>query len=67
MNSILVPKLDIEPTHTLLVTISGIKEGVENLANHYGIHLISEPDFSQIISRVEKFVSEWHSKNGGKK
>ncbi|MFQ5497289.1 MAG: hypothetical protein ACE5DU_05320 [Nitrosopumilus sp.] len=67
MNSILVPKLDIEPTHTLLVTLSGINEGVDTLANHYGIHLISEPDFSQIISRVEKFVSAWHSKNGGKK
>ena len=67
MNSILVPKLDIEPTHTLLVTISGIQEGVETLANHYGIHLISEPDFSKILSRVEKFVSEWHSKKGGKK
>jgi len=67
MNSILVPKLDIEPTHTLLVTLSGINEGVDTLANHYGIHLVSEPDFSQIISRVEKFVSGWHSKNGVKK
>jgi len=67
MNSILVPKLDIDPTNTLLVTVSGINNGVENLAKHYGIDLISEPDFSQVISRVEKFVSEWYSKNGGKK
>lgn len=67
MNSILVPKLDIDPTHTLLVTVSGLNDGVESLAKHYGIHLISEPDFSQILSRVEEFVSDWYSKNGGKK
>jgi nitrite reductase/ring-hydroxylating ferredoxin subunit len=67
MNSILVPKLDIDPTNTLLVTVSGINDGIESLAQHYGIHLISEPDFSQILSRVEDFVSEWYSKNGGKK
>ncbi len=67
MNSILVPKLDIDPTNTLLVTVSEINDGVENLAQHYGIHLISELDFTQILSRVEEFVSEWHSKNGGKK
>jgi len=67
MNSILVPKLDIDPTNTLLVTVSGINDGVESLATHYGIHLISEHDFSQTLSRVEEFVSEWYSKNGGKK
>ena len=63
MNSILVPKLDINPTNTLLVTVSGVNDGVENLAKHYGIDLISDPDFSQIIARVEEFVSEWYSKN----
>jgi nitrite reductase/ring-hydroxylating ferredoxin subunit len=63
MNSILVPKLDIDPTNTLLVTISDINDGMENFAKHYGIHLISEPDFTQILSRVEDFVSEWYSKN----
>ena len=63
MNSILVPKLDIDPTNTLLVTISGINDGMENFAKHYGIHLISEPDFTQILTRVEDFVSEWYSKN----
>lgn len=67
MNSILVPKLDIDPTHTLLITVSTITDGVEQLAKHYGIDIICEPDLSQIISRVEEFVSEWHSKNGGKK
>jgi len=67
MNSILVPKLDIDPTHTLLVTVSGINDGIENLAQHYGIELISEQDFSQILSRVEEFVSEWYSQKGGKK
>ena len=67
MNSILVPKLDVEPTHTLLITVSAITDGVEQLAKHYGIHIICEPDLSQIISRVEEFVSNWHSKNGGKK
>ena len=67
MNSILVPKLDIEPTHTLLITVSAINDGVEQLAKHYGIHIICEPDLSQIISCVEEFVSNWHSKNGGKK
>ena len=67
MNSILVPKLDIDPTHTLLITVSAITDGVEQLAKHYGIDIICEPDLSQIISRVEEFVSEWHSKNGGKK
>ncbi len=66
MNSILVPKLDINPTNTLLVTVSDINEGVESLAKHYGIHLISEPDFSKIISRVEEFVSEWYLENGDK-
>jgi len=63
MNSILVPKLDIDPTNTLLVTVSGINDGMESLAEHYGINLISEPDFTQILSRVEDFVSEWYSKN----
>jgi len=66
MNSILVPRLDINPTNTLLVTISDIDESMSNLAKHYGIHLISEPDFSQIISRVEEFVSKCHSKNSTK-
>jgi transposase-like protein len=66
MNSILVPKLDINPTNTLLVTVSDINEGVESLAKHYGINLISEPDFSKIISRVEEFVSEWYVENGTK-
>ena len=63
MNSILVPKLDIDPTNTLLVTISDINDGMENFAKHYDINLISEPDFTQILSRVEDFVSEWYSKN----
>ena len=63
MNSILVPKLDIDPTHTFLVTVSSVNDGVENLAKHYEINLISEPDVSQIISRVESFVTELHSKN----
>ncbi|MEK0320168.1 MAG: hypothetical protein QQN61_03635 [Nitrosopumilus sp.] len=67
MNSILVPKLDINPTNTLLVTISDINEGVDSLAKHYGIHLISEHDFSKIVSRVEEFVSEWYLENGAKK
>jgi len=63
----LVPKLDINPTNTLLVTVSDINEGVESLAKHYDIHLISEPDFSKIISRVEQFVYEWYSKKGDQK
>ncbi|HEY5735903.1 MAG TPA: hypothetical protein VLA08_03815 [Nitrosopumilus sp.] len=63
MNSILVPKLDIDPTNTLLVTVSDIGDGMDNFAKHYGINLISEPDFTQILSRVEDFVSEWYSKN----
>ena len=66
MNSILVPKLDINPTNTLLVTVSEINDGVENLAKHYGINLISNPDFSQIISHVEEFVSKLHAKNDTK-
>ena len=67
MNSILIPKLDIDPKNTLLVTVSDIKEGVENMAKHYGINLISDPDFSKIISRVEEFVSAWYANNGGRK
>ncbi len=67
MNSILVPKLDINPTNTLLVTMSDINEGVDSLAKHYGIHLISEHDFSKIVSSVEEFVSEWYLENGAKK
>ena len=67
MNSILIPKLDIDPKNTLLVTVSDVKDGVENLAKHYGIHLISDPDFSKIISRVEEFVSAWYANNGGRK
>ena len=67
MNSILVPKLDVEPTHTLLITVSAITDGVEQLAKHYGIHIICEPDLSQIISCVEEFLSNWDSENGGKK
>ncbi len=63
MNTILVPKLDINPTNALLVTISDINDDIKNLAKHYDIHLISEPDFSQIISRVEEFISKWYSKN----
>ncbi len=66
MNSILVPKLDINPTNTLLVTISDINDGIESFAKHYGINLISKSDFSQIISSVEEFVSDWYLKNGAK-
>ena len=66
MNSILIPKLDIDPKNTLLVTVSDVKDGVENLAKHYGINLISDPDFSKIISRVEEFVSAWYANNGGR-
>ena len=60
MNSILVSKLDINPANTLLVTASNINEGVASLAKQYDIHLISEHEFSQIISRVEEFISKWH-------
>ena len=67
MNSILIPKLDIDPKNTLLVTVSDVKDGVENLAKHYGINLISDPDFSKIISRVEEFVSAWYANDGGRK
>jgi len=67
MNSILIPKLDIDPKNTLLVTVSDVKSGVENMAKHYGIILISDPDFSKIISRVEEFVSAWYANNGGRK
>ena len=67
MNSILIPKLDIDPKNTLLVTVSDVKECVENMAKHYGINLISDPDFSKIISRVEEFVSAWYTNNGGRK
>ncbi len=63
MNSILVPKLDIDPTNTLFVTVSLVNDGVSNLAKHYGINLISESDVSKIISRVESFVSDWYSKH----
>ncbi len=67
MNSILIPKLDIDSKNTLLVTVSDVKDGIENMAKHYGIHLISDPDFSKIISRVEEFVSAWSATNGGRK
>lgn len=67
MNSILVPKLDISPTSTLLVTVSEVNDGVESLGEHYGINLISESDFSQIISRVEEYVKKSYPEKGGKK
>ena len=66
MNSVLVPKLDIGSESTILVTPSEIKDGIDNLANHYGITLISEPDFSKILSKVEEFVSDWYTQDGGK-
>jgi len=64
MNSILVTMLDIEPTRTLFVTPSKILDGVENLAKHYHISVISDPDFSKILSGVEEFVSSWYVDNG---
>ena len=67
MNYILVSKLDIDPTRTLFVTPSSIGEGVENLAGHYHINVISDPDFSKILSRVEEFVSAWYANNGVQK
>ncbi|AFS80947.1 hypothetical protein NKOR_05305 [Candidatus Nitrosopumilus koreensis AR1] len=67
MNSILVPKLDVEPTNTLLITFSAINDGVEQIAKHYGINLICEPNASQIVSSVEKFISEQYRKNGDNK
>ncbi len=67
MNSVLIPKLDIDPKNTFFVTVSDVKDGVESLAKHYGINLISDPDFSKIISRVEEFVSVWYANNGGRK
>ena len=67
MNYILVSTLDIDPKHSLFVTPSEIAEGVENLANHYHISVISDPDFSKILSRVEEFVSSWHGTSGAPK
>jgi|CXWL01.1.fsa_nt_gi ribosomal protein L44E len=64
MNYILVSMLDINPTRTLFVTPSNIVEGVENLATHYHISVISDPDFSKLLSRVEEFVSSWYTNNG---
>jgi len=64
MNSILVTMLDIEPTRTLFVTPSKIMDGVENLAKHYHISVISDPDFSKILAGVEEFVSSWYIDNG---
>jgi DNA-directed RNA polymerase subunit RPC12/RpoP len=67
MNSILVTMLDIEPTRTLFVTPSKIMDGVENLAKHYHISVISDPDFSNILARVEEFVSSWYIDTGDHK
>jgi hypothetical protein len=59
--------LDIEPTRTLFVTPSKIMDGVENLAKHYHISVISDPDFSKILAGVEEFVSSWYIDNGVQK
>lgn len=67
MNSIVIPKLDIDPKNTLFVTPSGIEDGVENMAKHYGINVISDSDFSVILSQVEKFVADQYSNNSDQK
>jgi hypothetical protein len=67
MNSILIPKLDIAPKYTLFVTVSDIQEGVETIANHYGINLIYDHDFSKIILHVKEFLTVWYSPDGAHK
>jgi DNA-directed RNA polymerase subunit RPC12/RpoP len=67
MNSVLISKLDIYPTRTLFVTPSSVSDSVEKLAAHYGITLISDADFSKIISRFEEYISSWYSRNGARK
>ncbi len=67
MNSIVIPKLDIDPKTTLFVSPSGIQDSVKSLAKHYGINVICDSDFSKILSQVEKFVCNLYAKNSEKK
>ena len=67
MNSIVIPKLDINPNHTLFVAPSGMEEGVENIAIHYGIKIISDSDFSKTLSQLEDFLGTLKSKDSGPK
>lgn len=66
INSILIPILDVEPKHTLLLAKSGMDEDVKPIAKQYGIDIISDPDLSKIIQYVDEFVSERYSRNGEK-
>jgi len=66
INSILIPILDVEPKHTLLLAKSGMDEDVKPVAKQYGIDIISDPDLSKIIQYVDEFVSERYSRNGEK-
>jgi len=67
INSILVTMLDVEPTRTLFVTSSKFMDGVENLAKHYHIDVISETDFSKLLAGVEEYISSWQTDKGVKK
>ena len=66
VNSILIPILDIGPRHTLLLAKSGVDEDVKPIAKQYGIDIISDPGFTNIIQHVDDFVSEKYSRNGEK-
>jgi hypothetical protein len=64
INSILIPILDIAPKHTLLLSSFEIEEDVKPMVKQYGIQIIENSDFTQIIRYIVDFVSKNYSKNG---
>ena len=66
INAILIPILDVNPRHILLLTNAHLDEYVKPIAKQYGIEIISDPDLSRIIQNVERFVSDRYSRNGEK-
>ena len=58
INSILIPILDIDPKHTMLIWSLEAKEDVKPLAKQYGIQIISDSKRSKIIEQVDEFISK---------
>ena len=64
INSILIPILDIDPKHTMLISSLEAKEDVKPLAKQYGIQIISDSKRSKIIEQVDEFISKNYPKPG---
>ncbi len=64
INSLLIPTLDIGPNYSLLISSKGATEEVRSIAKQYGIEIISDSNPSNIIEKVDEFITNRFSQAG---